>query len=124
MRFIEEAKRVKSIVIMIQEEVADRLTAKAGSVEYGAITAGIDAFANCKKIFRGTRQNFYPVPNVDSAVVKIDIQPNKYEILSRTGYRKLVRTAFSMRRKTLVNNLMQSSFINQICISLIFKISK
>jgi 16S rRNA (adenine1518-N6/adenine1519-N6)-dimethyltransferase len=51
---------------------------------------------------------FYPVPNVDSAVVRIDICPPKHGVTDLTLYRKTVRAAFLSRRKTLANNLMQA----------------
>ena len=74
------SKKIKSMAIMIQMEVAERLTAKAGSKEYGAITVAIDARANAKIIKKVGRHMFTPVPNVDSAIVKIDIIDNKYDI--------------------------------------------
>lgn len=113
MRFIEEGNNVERIVVMIQEEVADRLCAKENTEEYGAITAAIDAVGDCQKVLKVGRQNFYPMPNVDSAVVRIDINREKYQIASRTGYRRLVRSAFAMRRKTLANNLMQEYKIDR-----------
>jgi 16S rRNA (adenine1518-N6/adenine1519-N6)-dimethyltransferase len=72
MKFIEESDMVDGITVTIQEEVADRLCAKAGSGEYGAITAAIDAVGDAEKIIRIDRKMFYPAPNVDSAVVKIN----------------------------------------------------
>ncbi|MEG9430633.1 MAG: 16S rRNA (adenine(1518)-N(6)/adenine(1519)-N(6))-dimethyltransferase RsmA [Christensenellaceae bacterium] len=108
MRFAEDFECVKRIVVTVQEEVADRLCAKAGSPEYGAITAGIDAVGTCEKVLRIDRKMFFPSPNVDSAVVKIDIDRNKYGIEDIKAYRAGVRSAFSSRRKTLANNLMMS----------------
>ena len=104
-RFLEEAKSVKALVIMVQEEVAERLTAKEGTKDYGAITAAVNFSGSAKIIKRVPRQAFIPMPNVDSAVVKIDIF-DKYPDVERESYRKVVRSAFSSRRKTLVNNLM------------------
>ena len=108
MKFIEESDVVDSITVTIQEEVADRLCATAGSQEYGAITASIDAVGNVEKIMRIDRKMFYPSPNVDSAVVKITIDKNKYDIKDMKAYRAGVRCAFLSRRKTLVNNIMMS----------------
>ncbi len=108
MKFIEEGKRLKSVSVTVQNEVADRLCAAAGSESYGAITAAIDAVGNAEKVLFIDRRNFYPVPNVDSALVRIDIDRNKYEIEDRERYRAAVRCAFLNRRKTLVNNLMLS----------------
>ena len=107
MRFIEDAKMVKSIVITIQKEVAERIVASEKTSDYGSITVGINAVADTKIIKYLPRELFYPAPNVDSAVVKIDIDKNKYKIDDHKAFRKLVKNAFTMRRKTLVNNLMK-----------------
>ena len=108
MKFIEEGSKIKSICVTVQDEVASRLCAEAGTSEYGAITAGIDVVGNAKKIMKIDKKMFYPVPNVDSAVVNIEIDRNKYEGIDLNAYRNVVRAAFSSRRKTLVNNLMNS----------------
>ena len=113
MKFIEESDMVDSITVTIQEEVADRLCSTAGSSEYGAITASIDAVGNAQKIMRIDRKMFYPSPNVDSAVVKIQMDKNKYDIKDMLAYRAVVRSAFLSRRKTLVNNLMMSFKIDR-----------
>lgn len=108
MRFIEEAKRCKRLVIMVQEEVALRLCAKENTPDYGAITAAIDVTANAKIVKRVPRNMFYPVPNVDSAVVRIDVVECKHGVTDVEFFRKVVRGSFALRRKTLANNLMQS----------------
>ena len=108
MKFIEESNMVDGITVTVQEEVADRLCAKAGSSEYGAITASVDAVGNAEKIMRIDRKMFYPAPNVDSAVVKIALNKSKYDIKDMRAYRAGVRCAFLSRRKTLVNNVMMS----------------
>ena len=108
MKFIEEGTNLESVSVTVQEEVADRLCAKAGTAEYGAITAAVDVVGNASKIMRIDRKLFYPVPNVDSAVVRIDIDREKYKGVDIKKYREVVRSAFLSRRKTLVNNLMMS----------------
>ena len=108
MKFVEEGKNLVGISVTVQEEVADRLCALPATPEYGAITASIDAVGNAKKVLKIGRNNFYPVPNVDSALVRIDIDRNKYDIKDILKFKAVVRAAFSSRRKTLVNNLMQS----------------
>ena len=107
MRFIEQAKRVKSLVIMVQEEVADRLCAKENTAEYGAITAAIGVKANAKVIKKVPKTMFLPMPKVDSAVVKIDIVENKFNVLDEKVYKDVLHAAFNNRRKMLANNLMQ-----------------
>ena len=107
MRFLEQAKNLKSMVIMVQEEVADRFSATPSCSDYGAITVGINLRGSAKTVMKVNRKYFTPVPNVDSAVVKIDIDNLKFKDVDKDGVRDLVRIAFSMRRKTLLNNLMK-----------------
>ena len=108
MKFVEEAKRCKRLVIMVQEEVALRLAAKENTPDYGGITASIAVTGNAKIVKKVPRNMFYPVPNVDSAVVRIDLCPPKYGVTDLAFYRKTVKAAFANRRKTLANNLMLS----------------
>lgn len=113
MKFVEESEKVKSITVTIEAEVADRLTAKPGTEDYGAITAGIDLVGNAEQLLFIDRKKFYPAPNVDSAVVKITMDRNKYPGADKKAYRAAVRCAFASRRKTLANNLMQSFKISR-----------
>lgn len=92
------------IVIMIQEEVADRLCAKVGSRDYGMITVALGARYDIKKLFKVSRNCFKPVPNVDSAVISMD-RHNRYEILDNNIFDKLIKDAFRFKRKNLKNNL-------------------
>ncbi|MBE7083005.1 MAG: ribosomal RNA small subunit methyltransferase A [Clostridiales bacterium] len=108
MRFIEEAKHLKAMVIMVQEEVAYRLSAKESTSDYGAITVGINLRGSAEVIIRVPRDKFTPPPNVDSAVVKIDIEKDKNSGVDFKRVRDLVRCAFSSRRKMLVNNIMST----------------
>ncbi len=107
MRILEEFPKCKRLVIMVQKEVALRFTASSGSKDYGSITASIDYYGNAKYMFTVTRENFYPVPNVDSAVVRID-RVSKYDASSEKAFKEALRIAFLSRRKTLVNNLINT----------------
>lgn len=113
MKFLEEGENVTSVTVTVQEEVADRLCALPGTPEYGAITVAVNAAGNAEKVMRIGRNLFYPVPNVDSAVVKITIDRDKYDAETRAMIRSVVRAAFQSRRKTLVNNLMQAFKISR-----------
>lgn len=113
MKFLEEGEKVTSVTVTVQEEVADRLCALPGTPEYGAITVAVNAAGNAEKVMRIGRNLFYPVPNVDSAVVKITIDRDKYDAETRAMIRSVVRAAFQSRRKTLVNNLMQAFKISR-----------
>jgi len=105
MRFLEGDFRPQSLTIMIQKEVAERLTAKAGTADYGAITAAVELYANTKITRIVGKNNFYPVPKVDSSVIRLDICDNKYDC-NKEKVKQIIKAAFAMRRKTLVNNLM------------------
>ena len=105
MKFIENSALCLSITVMVQDEVARRICAMPGTPEYGAITAGIGRVADSVRVMDVKRENFYPVPNVDSAVVKIVFNRDKFTDVEPKVYRDLVRVAFSSRRKTLANNL-------------------
>ena len=107
MLFIEQAKNCKSIVVMVQKEVAERLSAKPSSSDYGTITVSVNSVADVEIIKYVGREKFLPPPNVDSAVIKIDIDKNKYVISNESAFKKLIKNAFLMKRKTLVNNLIK-----------------
>ena len=103
-KFVQETKKVKSMSIMVQKEVGDRLTAKAGDDEYGSISAVLDFYGNVKILRNVPRRMFVPAPNVDSCVVQIEFVKNKYNANADT-FEKIVKSAFLNRRKTLANNL-------------------
>lgn len=107
-KFLEESKNLKSMVIMVQKEVAERLCAKEGSEAYGAITASIALWGEAKITRIVKRNMFVPAPNVDSACVRIDYKPNKFNILDLGLTKQIIKAAFNMRRKTLANNLKAS----------------
>ena len=107
MKLIENAEKCKGLSVMVQEEVAERLCAQAGTPEYGAITAMIALRAECKIVKRVPRTLFYPRPNVDSAVVKFTFGEG-LAVSDKSAYKKVVHAAFSSRRKTLENNLVNS----------------
>ena len=90
---------------MVQLEVAERLTAKAGTSEYGAITPDIEIIGDARISRKVSRNMFMPKPNVDSAIVEIKLNKNKYEIADLSLVKKVITASFQMRRKTLTNNL-------------------
>ena len=124
MRFIEEAKNCKAIVITIQKEVAERIVAKEKTADYGSITVSINAVADSEIIEYIGREKFYPSPNVDSAVVKITLNKDKFKINDLSSFRTLIKNSFAMRRKTLVNNLMKGyGYSREKCEQLLTNIS-
>ena len=92
------------IIIMVQDEVADRLCAKSGSRDYAMITALINAKYDIKKLFKVSRNCFMPMPNVDSAVISMD-KCDKCLDISFDKLEKLLKKAFQFKRKSIKNNL-------------------
>ena len=113
-----EAPQVESITVLVQNEVADRLCAEAGSNEYGAITCAVNLCGTARKLFTVPAGCFYPAPKVTSAVVQITLHKNGVrgafdglpeddgELDSLIALAKrLIAAAFAQRRKTLTNAL-------------------
>ena len=108
MNFLENAKNLTAMAIMVQEEVVARFSAIPASSDYGAITVAINLRGGAKTVLKVPREKFTPVPNVDSAVVRIDIEKGKFAGTDTAAVRNVVRAAFISRRKMLVNNLINS----------------
>ena len=104
-KLLEESDKVQGLSIMVQEEVAERFCAKENTPEYGSITAAIALKGKAKIVKRVSRNLFYPRPNVDSAVVKIEFERGRVAVKDERAYRQTVKCAFLNRRKTLENNL-------------------
>ncbi len=104
MRFLEGEVLPESITIMVQKEVAERICSKANDEAYGAITLAIALEGDAQLTRDVSRKMFTPQPNVDSAILRIDIN-DKYKDVDKKKVKKLIKAAFLMRRKTLVNNI-------------------
>lgn len=107
-KILEESRLCKSLTVMVQEEVAERLCARENTPEYGAITAIIALRCDAEIIKRVPRRMFTPQPNVDSAVVKLTVRDGRIAVSDPALYKKVVHAAFLSRRKTLVNNLVNA----------------
>lgn len=106
MYLLESGVKFSSITVMVQNEVASRLSAPAGSSDYGAITAVLGYYGTVRKLFKVSRGCFVPAPNVDSAVVRIDLYNTPlYTPKNEKLFRNTIKAAFEMRRKTLQNAL-------------------
>jgi len=96
----------RRIVFLVQEEVADRLSADAGSADYGALTVGVQVAARVEKLFRVPAGAFHPRPKVDSAVVRITPRETPLVPLPQAPVlRKLVVGLFGFRRKQLLRGM-------------------
>ncbi|WP_373737434.1 16S rRNA (adenine(1518)-N(6)/adenine(1519)-N(6))-dimethyltransferase RsmA [Jeotgalibaca porci] len=107
MNFIEANLPVDAYVMMMQKEVAERMTASPGSKNYGSLTVAIDYYTEAEISFIVPRTVFVPQPNVDSAVLKLKRREvPKVTVENEAFYFRLTRGSFQHRRKTLWNNLM------------------
>lgn len=121
MYFIESDLPVESLTVMMQKEVADRLVAESGTSDYSAITLAIKIEGSAEIVRKIHKEMFIPIPQVDSALVKIDIDRNKIDRDIKSDLKKLVRSSFMMRRKTILNNLAGVYKINKEELSRILK---
>ena len=96
---------IKAMVLMVQNEMADRLVAKPGSRDYGALSVYLSYYFDLEKLFFVDRKCFDPVPNVDSAVIKLSSKKKKLVVQNEDLFFKLVKDAFRQKRKTIKNNL-------------------
>ena len=105
LRFFEMFPQLESATVMVQREVADRITASIGTKQYGGYTIKLQLLARVVKRFEVARNSFLPPPRVDSTVVRLqrDMLTDTAQHYERT--RRLIDMAFAMRRKTLRNNL-------------------
>lgn len=118
MMLLEERLPIKSITVMVQKEAGVRLCAKMGTRDMGAVTVAVNYFSEPKMLFNVSRGSFMPSPNVDSCVVRFDIKENTPEGVSDEAYFfKVIRAAFSQRRKTLVNSVSSSMGIEKSIVS-------
>lgn len=105
MKFVEDCILPDKFVIMVQKEVAYRLAAKVGSKDYGSLTVFLNYYYDIKKLFDVSRNCFTPKPNVDSAIVEMQLKRDRLDVLDIDLFNKLVRDSFLYKRKTLRNNL-------------------
>lgn len=102
---------IQTIVVMIQKEVAGRLGAVPGEKSYGSLSIAVQYVADPEIILTVPKTVFVPQPNVDSAVIRLEIRPDKkVRVADEDFFFKLVRASFAQRRKTLMNNLMNNLF--------------
>lgn len=107
MKLLEEETGAASITVMMQKEVADRIAAEPGTKPAGAITYSVHYYADVSRITDVGRESFYPVPKVDSAVLRLDLrEEHPVKVADEDLYFNCIKAGFSHRRKTLLNSLM------------------
>ena len=106
MLLLEKTLPIDEIEVMVQKEAAERLTAKLGTRNAGAISAAVEYRGEAELLFEVGKESFMPSPKVDSAVIKINLYDNpKYEVESEKEFFALIRAAFAQRRKMLINSV-------------------
>lgn len=102
---IESDLPIKSITVMLQKELAERICANVGTKDYGGISVVLGLYGKVTKTRDVSRKLFTPQPNVDSSIIHIEIDKDLSCDIKKVS--KMVKICFAMRRKTLSNNLMQ-----------------
>lgn len=106
MRLLEEKLPFNKIIVMVQKEAGDRLCAKVGSREGGAVTVAVNYYAEAKKLFDVSRGSFFPSPKVDSCVIGLDLtKKDNYNVADEALFFKMIKSAFAQRRKTILNSV-------------------
>ncbi len=113
MKLLEERLPIKSVTVMVQKEAAARLCAKPGTRDTGAVTIAVRYFSDPKLLFHVSRGSFLPAPNVDSAVIRLDIRKPEPLDFDETFFFQTVRACFAQRRKTVVNSVSASLRFNK-----------
>ena len=105
MMLLESNLPIDAITVMVQKEAAERLCAKVGSREAGAITVAVNYYAECEIVRKVSRGSFMPQPNVDSAVIKLNLRKKPpIEVADEKKFFKFIKAGFEQRRKTLQNS--------------------
>lgn len=106
MLLLESRLPLTAVTVMVQKEAADRLCAEVGSRDGGAVTVAVNYYAESEKLFFVGRDSFLPPPKVDSCVIKLTVREKPpVEVSDETLFFKLVKAAFSQRRKTAENSI-------------------
>ena len=104
-KFIDENVLPDRFVIMIQKEVASRLSAKTNTKDYGSLTVFLNYYYDIRKLFDVSRNCFVPKPNVDSSVICMELKKERKKIKDIELFKKIVKDSFRFKRKNIRNNL-------------------
>lgn len=113
-KLIESKARFESLTVMMQKEVGDRIAAEPGTKLAGAITYAVHYMCTVDKVCDVSRESFYPVPKVDSVVLRLNMR-DKLAVLvnDENNFFRCIKAGFSMRRKTLLNSLQALDDVNK-----------
>lgn len=123
LNLLEATTKIKRYVMMMQEEVADRICSKPDVKDYNALSVAIQYRAKAVKIMSVSANVFIPRPAVNSAVIRLDLDDTlKFKARDEAYFFKMVRSCFAQRRKTLVNNLAYTGLSKEELYSLLEKL--
>ncbi|MFD2216994.1 16S rRNA (adenine(1518)-N(6)/adenine(1519)-N(6))-dimethyltransferase RsmA [Metabacillus endolithicus] len=106
MKLLEDKLPLKGIVVMLQKEVADRISASPSTKEYGSLSIAVQYYTEAKTVMTVPKTVFVPQPNVDSAIIRLLVRDKPtVEVEDEDFFFQIVRASFAQRRKTLLNNL-------------------
>ena len=104
MALLEQHLPIENITVLVQKEAAERISARPGTRQSGAISCAVEYYAKPKMLFNVQPGSFYPAPKVVSSVIRLDIRPTPaVQVPDEKAYFALVRAAFGQRRKTAAN---------------------
>lgn len=113
MNFLENEIPVRSLTVMVQKEVADRMAASPGSKDYGALSAAVQFYTEPKIICHAEPHCFMPQPKVESVVINLEVLATpRVSVKNRDFMFKIIKSAFGQRRKTLLNALSKSPYVS------------
>ncbi|MGG7144044.1 16S rRNA (adenine(1518)-N(6)/adenine(1519)-N(6))-dimethyltransferase RsmA [Clostridium nigeriense] len=105
-KLLKEKYKFKSLTIMIQKEVAERMDAEPGNKDYGSLSLLVQYYCNTRIIRKVPPQCFIPRPKVDSIVIRLDrLDEPKVKVENEKLFFEIIRSSFNMRRKTLWNGV-------------------
>ncbi len=113
LRVLSEAPKIRRLTVMTQREAGERLAAAPGSKVYGQVSVKVAFFGNARIVAPVSRRAFYPIPNVDSVLVRIDRQ-GETSPHDREWLFTVIRAGFSQRRKTLRNALASIASVDEV----------
>lgn len=106
MNLLESRLPISSLTVMVQKEAAQRICALPGSREVGAVSIAVRYYCEPQVLFQVSRGSFMPAPDVDSTVIRLDIRKEPaVQVEKEENFFRVVKAAFSQRRKTLANTL-------------------
>ena len=106
MNLLESRLPISSLTVMVQKEAAQRICAQPGSREVGAVSIAVRYYCEPQVLFQVSRGSFMPAPDVDSTVIRLDIRKEPpVQVKKESDFFRVVKAAFSQRRKTLSNTL-------------------